>query len=134
MSVLRLAIPSPLRSLFDYLPPEGIAPGQLQPGQRLRVPFGHREVTGYLLEVARDSEFDRQALKPAAELLDETPLLPSELLQLCQWAARYYMHPPGEVMAAAFPKALREGQAHRGLTTPGWQLTTRGKGLESGRG
>jgi primosomal protein N' (replication factor Y) (superfamily II helicase) len=132
MSVLRLAIPSPLRSLFDYLPPEGIAPGQLQPGQRLRVPFGHREVTGYLLEVARDSEFDRQALKPAAELLDETPLLPSELLQLCQWAARYYMHPAGEVMAAAFPKALREGQAHRGLTTPGWQLTTRGKGLPAG--
>ena len=26
MSVLRLAIPSPLRALFDYLPPDGLSP------------------------------------------------------------------------------------------------------------
>ena len=54
MSILRLAIPSPLRRHFDYLPPVGVADAAIQalePGTRLRVPFGRREVTGYLLEV-----------------------------------------------------------------------------------
>ncbi|MDR6357140.1 primosomal protein N' [Pseudomonas psychrotolerans] len=37
--ILRLALPSPLRRLFDYLPPKGAAEEQLRPGVRLRVPF-----------------------------------------------------------------------------------------------
>ncbi len=68
MPVLRLAIPTPLRSLFDYLPPEGQEAVTWEPGQRLRVPFGRREVTGTLLEVAQGSEHGE--LKRAIELLD----------------------------------------------------------------
>ena len=59
MTVLRLAIPSPLRTLFDYLPPEQLsaeALAGLGPGQRLRVPFGNRELTAYLVKKAQDSE------------------------------------------------------------------------------
>ena len=42
-----------LRRLFDYLPPANLPArdlASLRPGQRLRVPFGHRQVTGYLVE------------------------------------------------------------------------------------
>ncbi len=73
MSVLRLAIPSPLRRYFDYLPPTGMAPEEvesLQPGIRLRVPFGRREVTGYLVAVCAETEVPQSALKPALEVLD----------------------------------------------------------------
>ena len=31
--------------------------------------------------------------------------------ELLRWAADYYHHPLGEVIAAALPVALREGQA-----------------------
>ena len=41
---MRLALPSPLRRLFDYLAPQGVPHAALQPGVRLRVPFGRREV------------------------------------------------------------------------------------------
>ncbi len=51
MPILRLAIPSPLRAEFDYLPPANMGEEQLaelKPGIRVRVPFGRREVIGYL--------------------------------------------------------------------------------------
>jgi len=132
MSILRLAIPSPLRRHFDYLPPVGVADAAIQalePGTRLRVPFGRREVTGYLLEVCSSSDVDAGALKAALEILDETSLIEPQLLSLCQWAARYYHHPPGEVFSALFPKRLREGKATRAAGEAGWQLSIRGKGL-----
>jgi primosomal protein N' (replication factor Y) len=132
MSVLRLAIPSPLRRLFDYLPPANLPArdlASLRPGQRLRVPFGHRQVTGYLVETADTSAVAAEHLKPAVELLDPKPLLPPSLVELCLWAANYYQHPPGEVFAAAFPRLLREGGEHQPLDEPGWQITTRGLGV-----
>ncbi|NND68859.1 MAG: primosomal protein N' [Halioglobus sp.] len=135
MSVLRLAIPSPLRRYFDYLPPPGLDEQKLEqlvPGTRLRVPFGRREVTGYLLEVRADSDAPEGSLKPAFELLDEKSLLPPELFKLCEWAAAYYHHPPGEVFLAAFPKRLREGKAPLPGGERAVRLTVRGRGLAPG--
>ncbi len=135
MSVLRLAIPSPLRRAFDYLSPEGVSETELhslQPGIRLRVPFGQREITGYLLAVTTDSDAPPESLKAALEILDPCPLISPELLQLCLWAADYYHHPQGEVFSAVFPKRLREGKAHQTLGVPGWRLTTHGLGLAIG--
>ncbi len=132
MSILRLAIPSPLRRSFDYLPPSGMSEqeiGTLQPGVRLRVPFGPREVIGYLLAVCPESAIAAGALKPALELLDTTPLVDPQLLHLCHWAAAYYHHPVGEVYGTLFPRRLREGKPHQSHGTPGWRLTARGKGL-----
>lgn len=135
MIVLRLAVPTPLRRLFDYLPPPGMSPSQaasLRPGVRLRVPFGRRVVTGYLVEVATGSEAPPERLRPASELLDTEPLIGPALGELAQWAASYYHHPPGEVYSALFPKRLRDGAAHRGLGESAWRITDRGRGLPPG--
>ncbi len=135
MSVLRLAIPSPLRTLFDYLPPENLSEqtvAGLRTGQRLRVSFGHRELTAYLVDTVRSSDRGEIELKCAEELLDRHSLLPPALAELCLWAADYYQHPVGEVFSAVFPKKLREGKPHQTLSEPGWELTTRGRGLPRG--
>ena len=135
MTILRLAIPSPLRRLFDYLPPIGMSAAEaaaLSPGQRLAVPFGSRQVTAYLVATGRDSELPQATLKRAVAVLDTEPLVPPTLAQLCDWAARYYHHPPGEVFAAAFPRALRDGKQHQPAGVPGWRLTARGSGLPPG--
>ncbi|MBT9530093.1 MAG: hypothetical protein IV111_07960, partial [Pseudomonas sp.] len=39
-TILRLALPSPLRRLFDYAVPADLQHIAWQPGMRLRVPFG----------------------------------------------------------------------------------------------
>ena len=69
------------------------------------------------------------SLKPALEILDQSPLIDPQLLQLCHWAADYYHHPLGDVYSNLFPRRLREGKPHSSHDAPGWQLTVRGKGL-----
>ena len=54
MPILRLAIATPLRRLFDYLPPADLADEEaaaLAPGTRVLAPFGRRQVCGVLVEV-----------------------------------------------------------------------------------
>ena len=108
--ILRLALPSPLRRLFDYLPPKGAAEEQLRPGVRLRVPFGRREVIGVLIEVGRETEVPPDKLRKALQLLDERPPLPSALFELCQWSAQYYQHSLGDTLSWALPALLRQGE------------------------
>ncbi|WP_439102906.1 primosomal protein N' [Congregibacter sp.] len=128
-AVLRVAAPVPLRRPFDYLAPEGQNPDSLSPGVRLRVPFGKREITAILLEVALEASVDVKQLRPALTVLDDEPVLSPSIIALCKWSSEYYQHPLGEVFSAAIPKALREG---RGLSETHWRLTTRGKGLPDG--
>ena len=108
--ILRLALPSPLRRLFDYLPPKGAVEEQLRPGVRLRVPFGRREVIGVLIEVAQETEVPLDKLRKALQLLDERPPLPSALFELCQWSAQYYQHSLGDTLSWALPALLRQGE------------------------
>ncbi len=135
MPILRLAIPSPLRAEFDYLPPADMDEEQLaelKPGIRIRVSFGRREVIGFLMAVVPSSSIDASKLKTALEILDPTPLISETLVALCEWAATYYQHPVGEVMPAAFPPGLRKGRVHIPRGDPGWSLTVQGKGLPQG--
>ena len=109
--ILRLALPSPLRRLFDYLPPAGVSEQLLQPGVRLRVPFGRREVIAVLIERASHSSLPADKLRPALALLDRQPLLPASLFRLCQWTAQYYQHSLGDTFSWALPVLLRQGEA-----------------------
>jgi len=109
--ILRVALPVPLRRLFDYLPPRDVSITALQSGVRLRVPFGRQELTGVLVTCSRDSEVPVSKLKPAIAVLDETPPLTPVLFDIAQWAARYYQYPLGEVFYSVLPHTLREGKA-----------------------
>jgi len=135
MLVLRLAIASPLRQLFDYLPPKDLAAESLsglRAGCRILVPFGKREVCGVLIEVAGETAIPIDKLRPALAVIDNTPLISPGILKLCTWAADYYKYPRGEILAAALPTALRSGEAHHSASETHWRLTTAGKGLPEG--
>ncbi|MEM9759163.1 MAG: primosomal protein N', partial [Pseudomonadota bacterium] len=127
--VLRLAVPAPLRRLFDYLPPPDADAENLIPGACLRVPFGTRELTAVLVEISNAPQDPAQTLKAALATVDNRTRLPEKLLALCLWAAAYYQHPVGEVCAAALPKRLRDG---REMPLHAWRLTLRGRGLPEG--
>ena len=106
-----MAVDVPLRRLFDYRCPSGVDAARLQPGQRLWVPFGRQRVAAVLVELASSSTVPEAKLRAATALIDETPVLDPSLLELLLWSAEYYRHPPGEVLSAALPGALRSGAA-----------------------
>lgn len=104
--ILRIALPVPLRKLFDYLPLSNTP----AIGARILVPFGKRRLVGVLVEIANSSEVPENKLKSILNVLDETPLFTSVGLSLCVWASRYYHHPIGEVFSAAMPALVRQGK------------------------
>ncbi|NNF96139.1 MAG: primosomal protein N', partial [Halobacteria archaeon] len=101
--VLRVAVATPLRRSFDYLPPRDVDIARLKPGMRLRLPFGRTEVIGVLLEITQEAQVAAVRLKRAKQLLDAEPILSPELLWLLNWASHYYQHPIGEVVQQALP-------------------------------
>ena len=110
LRILRIAINTPLRRLFDYLPPHGCNPEQLIAGQRLRVSFGRsREKTGLLAEITSHSEIEPHKLKHVIEVLDNKPLFSLDHLQFLKWASDYYHYPVGEVILGTLPKLLSNG-------------------------
>lgn len=106
-----MVLDSPLDSQFDYwyeAEPEQALP---LPGQLVRVPFAHREVSALVLAHPPHTEVAAEKIK--AVIYAErglTPLKPA-WIQLCQFAANYYHRPLGEVALPALPKHLRHGKA-----------------------
>jgi primosomal protein N' (replication factor Y) (superfamily II helicase) len=124
--ILRVALDTPVRRVFDYLPPANHDGAGAIPGIRVRVPFGRRQVVGVLVEVAENSPIDVAKLRAALELLDTRPVFDAVTFDLLRWAADYYHHPLGEVMAAALPASLRGGQAAH-VPAEVWELTAAGR-------
>ncbi|XKF15206.1 primosomal protein N' [Halomonas sp. BLK-85] len=118
--VLRVALPSPLRRLFDYLPSATPPTEGWQEGLRVSVPFGRRHVVGVIVELAHHSELPREQLKCIHEVLDDTPL-PADWLWLCHFTARYYQHSLGDTLANAMPARLRQGHPMAGRTQTLWK-------------
>ena len=123
--VLHVALPVPLPRLFDYLPPTGCDAGSVAVGQRLRVPFGAREVCGIV--IGHGHAEPGVELRQALALPDPAPLLQGELLASLQWLAGYLHAPLGEVLATALPAALRRGEPAADTTAYGWVLTEAGR-------
>ena len=124
--ILHIAIPTPLRRSFDYLPPANVSKEQLQAGQRLLVGFGKRQVVGLLLGLSDNSDFPIERIKPALELIDKSPILSPDLLSLGHWASHYYHHPIGDVFSQMLPVLLRKGKTASFKADNHWQLTEKG--------
>ena len=105
---VKIAVKTPLYRVFDYLPPASGA--RLEAGCRVRVPFGRRRAIGLVWESAGEAAIEATRLKRVEKPLDREPVVPADILKLLKFAASYYQHPPGEVVAAALPRALRDGE------------------------
>ena len=106
--IVRVAVPRPLWTLFDYLlAPDASSP---QPGARVRVPFGNAELVGLVVETSCVDVVDTE-LKSILEVIDQQPVLQADVFELIRWAAAYYRHPPGDALFSAVPVALRDGRA-----------------------
>jgi len=128
--ILRIAVPSPLYRSFDYLAPAGIDTRTLQPGIRVRIPFGRRAVVGLLLQTCDETCIESGKLRQAQAVLDSEPVIAADVLAMVQWASAYYHHPVGEALAAALPALLRQGQPPEGAVAVVWRLTAAGKAID----
>ncbi len=123
-SIARIAVPVPRRQAFDFLVPE---PLTVRPGVRVRVPFGPRQLVGMVIAVGAVSDVPTARLKPVAEVLETHPVFPAKLFDTLRWAADYYHHPIGEVVATALPVPLRRGAPLEPRQPHSYHLTDAGR-------
>ncbi|QGQ46907.1 primosomal protein N' [Metabacillus sediminilitoris] len=89
---------------FDYKIPEEWQE-LLIPGMRVIVPFGPRKVQGFVIETKDQSDWNR--LKPIAEIVDLTPCLTPELLELGQWLTEKTLCFKISAFQAMLPAAMK---------------------------
>jgi primosomal protein N' (replication factor Y) len=98
-----IAIPTAVRGTFTYRIPEELR-GDVVPGVRVEVPFGARLTTGFVVRLADKAPAEVAKIREVREVLDdEHPALLPEIVELCEWAADYYLAPVGEVLRSALP-------------------------------
>jgi primosomal protein N' (replication factor Y) (superfamily II helicase) len=116
--VIQVALATPIPKLFDYyLPSATVEQAEPKLGVRVRVPFGPRQMVGFVAGFGRSSDASI-ALKTAIKVIDSKPLLPAELWETLNFAARYYHHSLGEVLNTAVPTALRDGSESKARGVP----------------
>jgi len=75
-------------------------------GCRVRVPVKTCTYVGVIVALRCH---DDSGLKPISEVIDESALVPTEIIELLMWCARYYHASLGACVALAFPPYFRIG-------------------------
>ena len=89
---------------YTYSVPADLV-GVAVPGARVDVPFGKRDVIGYVVAEARNGGIAE--VRPITAVLEEPPILGPSALALARWVAERYCAPLGEVIKAMLPKGVR---------------------------
>nr|MBA2541336.1 hypothetical protein [Deltaproteobacteria bacterium] len=123
---VEVAVTLPVTNRYTYSVPPALV-GRAVIGSRVLVRFGQKKVTGV---VVRERVEAPSGITPVdvSEVLDDTPALPVDLVELCLWVADYYEAPLGEVMRAALPAG--SGESARNVVA----LTEAGRAAANGIG
>ncbi|PJE79810.1 Primosomal protein N' [invertebrate metagenome] len=119
---VKVAVISPLQSLFDYLPPAASQGKKIKPGLRVQVPFGHQKRMGMVISTHASCSLSPDKLKCIDSVLDDSPLIPKDIMRLCHWVAGYYHYSMGETLSCALPVLLRKGQPAVKKQSSCWKL------------
>ncbi len=123
MTVIRIALPVPLRSQFDYRYDDA---NDIAVGMRVEVPFGRQTMMGIVEALNVKTTLGPEQLKPVCKVLDEKPIFSVDVFKWLRWCSQYYHHPFGDVLQAALPVKLRQGKANNFALPSKWRLTEAG--------
>ncbi len=110
--LVEVAVALPLAGTFTYRDPRG--GGNLVLGSQVVVPFGTRRVTGFVVGFPTSAP---KSVKDIDEVAEGEPPVDPAVLDLCRWAAAYYMAPLGLALRAAVPQTERTTAVRRVVAT-----------------
>jgi primosomal protein N' (replication factor Y) (superfamily II helicase) len=119
-----------INQTFDYLIPERFR-DILSVGMRVIVPFGPRKITGFVVAKKETSEFDH--LKEIIDVLDISPVLTDELLQLGKWVAEDTLTLYITAYQAMLPQVLKAQYKKELIRNTDEELTSELEHLFAGR-
>ncbi len=91
---------------FDYeVPTEWVK--VIEVGSRVKVPFGPRNVLGFVVGLKNDTDVPINKIKPISHILDMEPVLTAEMLSLAKWLKNETICYEIDALQVMLPSALR---------------------------
>lgn len=107
MKIAKVIVDVPALSInqtFDYKVPKKLQ-SIIEPGMRVVVPFGPRRIIGFIIELSEESDVDK--LRSIIDLLDLTPVLTKELIDVGLWMANKTLSFYITAFQAMLPQVLK---------------------------
>jgi len=95
-----IAVCRPLKQTFTYRLKESVSIGC-----RVQVQFRNNEVEGFVVGIKKEAPPGIDILD-VGDVIDASPLLRPDVIELCRWISEYYVSPLGEVLKAALPPGI----------------------------
>lgn len=102
----KVAVPVPLKQEFTYSFDDGVL--NVVPGIRVMVPFGRREVQGYVVDVLDSKPDVGFEIKAVSKAIDKEPLFGKREYELALWMERFYFSSRGEILDVMIPGGRRD--------------------------
>lgn len=104
-SIAKVIVDVSVDRAFDYAIPSFMLDG-LTIGCRVKVPFGHRQVEGYVVALQQSTAINE--LKPIKSIIGDSPFLTPEILKLLNWMSQYYCARTEQCIRTVLPGAVRK--------------------------
>ena len=99
-----IILPLAIADVYTYNIPETIQYPQI--GKRVLVPLGKKSIIGIIYREHQGELPENVKVRDVLQIIDDTPIVTPQQLQLWEWLSSYYMCTLGEVMAAALPSEI----------------------------
>ncbi|MEA5001230.1 MAG: primosomal protein N' [Endomicrobiaceae bacterium] len=130
MKAAKVVLPVPVNKYFYYSIPEEFEKSEII-YRRVKVPFGNRILTGYVLSMTDVSEIEENIkLKNIIEIIDSSAVLTDEITNMAKWLSETYLCSEGEAFSTIVPvslkipkRATKQKNSKTKICNPDFQIT-----------
>ena len=114
-------VPLSVPNKFTYRVPEDLN-SDIQVGKRVIVQFGKSKFYTAIIYGIHHNAPTIYKAKYIESIIDETPIIAKQHLQLWDWICQYYLANPGDVLNAALPSGLKLSSTSHITLNPNFSL------------
>lgn len=104
-----------LDKTFQYSVPDELEE-VVEVGMQVRIPFGSRTITGYIVELTEEACFDPAKIKPIAGVVGGSVAIETQLIALAAWMRRNYGSTMNQALKTVLPVKQQQRQVeHRNV-------------------
>lgn len=101
-----------LDKTFQYLVPPQLEE-ELSEGMRVAVPFGSRRITGYVIGLTDQPEYDPAKIRPIISIIKDSVAIESQLIALAAWIRKNYGGTMNQALKTVLPVKHKERQKEK---------------------
>ena len=105
--LIDVALGLPSFKTFQYSVPETLE-GKIALGKRVFVYVRTRRLIGYVVGLSQEKAVEE--VKPIEAVVDDSPILSREFLELTRWMSDYYLCSWGQAIESALPAPFKKGK------------------------